>query len=97
MHALPHQLADIGVAGQEPQHLARRHLPIDALGRQQRHGIVCQRESHRRAQDRSRADAGSVDPLVAIPPDPPHQVQILLLIMWRGRGGCVGQGDVLQM
>ena len=85
MDILLHQLADIGVAGQEPQHLARGNLPIDPLGGQQRHRVVRQRESQGRAQDRPGADTGSVDPLVAMAPDMAHQVEILLFIMGRLR------------
>ncbi len=44
-HALFEQRADVGLAGQEPQHLARRGLPEHALGGQQRHAAFARGRS----------------------------------------------------
>ncbi len=44
------------LAGQEPQHLARRGLPIDPLGGEQRHPPVGQIEAQLRPEHRARAD-----------------------------------------
>src|SRR5690606_15909391 len=76
-HALLEQRTDIGLAGQEPQHLARRRLPVDALGGDQRHPPAGQVTAYRRAEDGPRAHAGAVDALAALGPDAPHEVEIL--------------------
>ncbi len=78
LHALEHQRADVGVAGEEPQQFARGGLPVDPLGGEQRHGAICQIESQHAATHRPGADTGAIDPLAPAGPDGAHQIEILL-------------------
>ena len=78
-HPLLQQRADVGVAGQEPQHLARGGFPEHALGSEQRNTVAGKIEAQLRAEHRAGTDPGTVDALVALLPDAPHQVEVLPL------------------
>ena len=83
LHALCAQLADVSAPGQEPQQLARRRLPVDALGGQQRHRPAGKVEAQLGPEQRPRADPGAVLARVALLPDAAHQIEVLPFPMRR--------------
>ena len=81
LHALLHQGADVGVPGEEPQHLARGGLPVDALGGDQRHRAIGKVEAQHRTEHGAGANARAIATFVAFAPDAAHEVEILLFVM----------------
>src|SRR5688500_14690524 len=80
-HALSAKRPDVGLAGQEPQELARRGLPKDPLGGDQRHLVVGKVEPHRRPEQRAGAYAGPVRAFVSLLPDAAHQLEVLPFVV----------------